>query len=300
MIYSANFSDSEESTTTDYYSMDENLVHSIKDIAVAIQAVVNRTGNHDTSIRLDFSPFKGNTRNTGEVLAFITKLESCFAIKNWGTDHNVEKTGYFAKHLEGPALLWWASVRPSYEENPDATFTDIINDFKKYFIDPNYVALVKKKFFSLQQRSHSISGYVNYYRSIVNQLKNDYVSDEVKMDVFVNGLNDGVAGNVRSFGPTTSEEAITIALSFDNGKAGRIMNSHHKNGPPRNGPNNFNASQLGNGYAPMDIDNVETSRDYSSYKCYRCGKRGHIRAKCPQVKLDGNEGNGRREEHLKD
>lgn len=152
-----------------------------------------------------------------------------------------------------------------------------VDESKKSFIDPNYKMAVKAKFFHVNQRNYTIASYVNHFRSIVNQLGPDYVSDAVKMDVFILGLTDRVAGNVKALNPTTLEQAICRALSFDNGRNPRhvpVIRNHTAG-------NRFSANQLGGGYTPMEVDAV-TTKDYSTYKCYKCGGRGHIKSRSPK------------------
>lgn len=224
--------------------MSDDLAKSMKYIASTLQRLVERRQPNDTSTRIDFSPFRGVSRNASEVLSFLTRLNGCFNIKGWGLDHNVEKIHYFVKHLDGPAMTWWTAVKPAFEENPQLTFKDVLEELKKYFIDPNYMAAVKKTFFSMQQRSPSIPSYVN-------QLDTDYAADEIKMDVFISAPRDDVAGHVRSLRPTTLEDAILSALSLDNGVP-VTRRSHNNRG--------YNASNLGGGHTPMDIDHVEAKK----------------------------------------
>lgn len=93
------------------------------------------------------------------------------------------------------------------------------------------------------------------------------------MDVFLNGLKDDVAGNVRSLKPQGLENTISIALSYDNPNVNRTPGNRYN----RNVRNQFNSNHLGGGYSPMDIDEVQT-KDYSTYECHNCHKRGHIQA----------------------
>ena len=78
--------------------------------------------------------------------------------------------------------------------------------------------------------------------------------------------------------------------------------NNNRNVPYRNGSNNYNANQLGGGYSPMDIDNVETGRDYSYHICYGYGKRGHIKSQCRQGPENKHKSNVGRDENqpLKD
>lgn len=138
------------------------------------------------------------------------------------------------------------------------------------------MSIIKRKFFGMKQTGPSIAGYVTFFRGIVNQLDPDYASDEIKLHVFLNGLKANVSGNVRSLKPQGLEDAISIALSYDNPNVNRAPGNRHT----RDSRNQFNSNHLGSGYSPMDIDEVQT-KHYSTYECYNCHKRGHIQAHCP-------------------
>jgi hypothetical protein len=82
--------------------MDQQFANSIRDIAVALKAIADgRNSNFSyNSTRLDFHPFRGDSKNATEVLAFITKMENCFCIKNWNTvddTHFIDRVNYFVK-----------------------------------------------------------------------------------------------------------------------------------------------------------------------------------------------------------
>lgn len=87
-------------------------------------------------------------------------------VLNWNTldgIHFMDKINYFAKHLDGPALLWWSAVRDGFlQDINENTYEQIIDVFKKYFIDPNYMAIVRRIFFGMKQSNTSIAGYVTF------------------------------------------------------------------------------------------------------------------------------------------
>ena len=225
------------------------------------------------------------------------------------------KAKYVVSLLEGKALTWWRSF--SQTASGDLTtldFVDLETNLKEQFEDVDRELKLRRKLKSLVQQK-SVQSYVNEFRRVQLELGEHALDDGAALFEFLEGLKDHQRQQVLLARPESLEDAILLAERADaaimynrassSGFGGRGSGGYRGNNN-RNNRRRGGYDRSNNGYAPMDIDALESSGKHTGgaggarrdggargkVTCYYCGKPGHVKRQCFKLQRDNKQQSG--------
>jgi hypothetical protein len=95
--------------------------------------------------------------------------------------------------LEGPTIDWWDAYAEAHEEPESINWQEFRNNFRIHDVPFGMMKLKKKEFEDLKQGSMSVNEYVTRFTQLSRYAPDDVDTDEKKQDLFLDGLNDGLA-----------------------------------------------------------------------------------------------------------
>ena len=228
------------------------------------------------------------------------------------------KTRIAAGYLEGPAFLWYQQAAEQWAMWPYTPWETFKQALKARFIMPNADMKYWMEWNSLKQ-DRTVAEYITRFNTTRMVLQ---ITDEnIAMDRFINGLRWKTQTEVRLRGPTSLEEAMSIADRYDTlmtqqsairsaakGTYGAFQDkgNNHAN-PWRNDASTWNGStsyQDDRG-TPMELDMLQGNskpqgNQFYSAKaakrgtfkgtCNYCGRNGHKRLDCRRLQSDMDSG----------
>ena len=133
----------------------------------------------------------------------------------------------------------------------------------------NNEVLLQGRFFAMRQDRRTLQQYVQEMTTICASITREPLPEAVKVPAFMNGLRNGPARTALFKNPpATMREAIDMAI---------LEEQAHNSGlrSPWTKSDHHGHKGQGQSPTPMELDNVEVV-------CFNCGKRGHIKARCPE------------------
>jgi hypothetical protein len=217
------------------------------------------------------------TALTGWLLAMSNYLE---------TQHvnlaSQEAVRYAAAYLKDAALEWYhLQLQQNNSQIPFADFAAFRQALQRYLLPVDPAKTARQAMDQLRQRT-SAQQYVTAFNTLLLQLPD--MSEGGRIHNFVKGLKYHVKREVTLRGPATLSQAMEIAITADN-----ALYNASKEGPRALFGNT--PGQPSNGPAPMELGAHQgvPQGELQSFKCYKCGKEGHVARNC----RSGGEGRGR-------
>ena len=168
---------------------------------------------------------------------------------------------YTMSHLRGKASEWaYSALMADRKAFPSwAIFKDKI---RAMYQPPNNEVLLQARFFGARQAKRSLQEYVQEMRSLSASITVGPIPEHIKVPTFMNGLRHGPSRQAlfRKV-PSTMEEAIQIALVEEQSYNSASATAWYKPSAERTDA------------TPMELGNADVV-------CYKCGKRGHMMARC--------------------
>jgi Ty3 transposon capsid-like protein/Zinc knuckle len=229
-------------------------------------------------------------------------------------DYVMMATTFFA----GTALDWWRGVeRVEGEGIYSWSWTTFSERCIKRFQASNESQLAFQRLIRWKQTGH-ITSYLSVFQALVQQIPLTLLTEQGRVFMFIEGLNQELQKAVRLMQPNTVDEAISIAQRASATSTTPTPPYQSFNRPTYRQPSNpvrsnsqFNRSTTGNRFAPLMLENMEEEatdrlfdpppscnerrrladletsylnteerRLYKENKCFRCKKRGHISKEC--------------------
>jgi hypothetical protein len=206
------------------------------------------------------------------IRAWIFQFEQCMNLNNISS--NYWQTISFM-YFSGTASTWYLS---RFRKSSPMSW----NDYKKQLMaafEPFDVETKVRLQIRKCKQNNSLDDYVNEIRMLLLQL--DSMAERDKIECFLNGLKENTKKWVRFLRPTTLEESIGYAISYDRSYYGEAIEVNEKVGKKK-----FKNSSS----ASFKNDNATTSNNRTAGKvksniiCYACGETGHYKSKCPNRK----------------
>jgi hypothetical protein len=107
--------------------------------------------------------------------------------------NNREKVLIASHQLEGLTIDWWDAYAEAHEEPESINWQEFRNSFRIHDVPFGMMKLKKKEFEDLKQGSMSVNEYVTRFTQLSRYAPDDVDTDEKKQDLFLDGLNDGLA-----------------------------------------------------------------------------------------------------------
>jgi hypothetical protein len=159
-------------------------------------------------LKLAPSPFKGE-RNPDIGEAWLNEIEKRFRVMKCPDEERTELAAYM---LQGPAEIWWASLRRTtyadYEEISWDMFLDAFQE--KYF--PMHIRDAKEsEFLHLEQGSRTVADYEAKFAELGRYAPHICVNERRRTRKFVEGLRGPIRRYVAVQDPSTFATALRLA-----------------------------------------------------------------------------------------
>ena len=209
-----------------------------------------------------------------------------FRVKQYCKLLAVPETNYalFAStYLEGNAIAWWRAHVEDAEANlvtAITTWDEFQTALSRQFTIVNASDAARDRLLILRQTS-SVEEYVREFRNtIVHIVPKLTVEDQIHR--FGAGLKFHIGAEVRLRRPTTLNDAIVIATTYDYLGHSRpqfydpnpTSSSSHVGPTPKSNPMEVDAIRL----APLTVQERDALRRANA--CFRCRKPGHYANQC--------------------
>lgn len=195
---------------------------------------------------------------------------------------------YAVTFMSEDARRWWTAHRQEHVVDTWAKFAKAIAE---KFRDLNAGTRAREQLDRLHQdQFKSVREYAQRFLSVMLEVQGMSVCDQIHR--FKMGLHSRPRLEVELQQPQTLSAAMTIAERIDS-----IERSVRNDRSSRNQPRQFNnyrpeptpttappAATSNSGPVPMQLDTMKFEGKGKGPKCFKCGKRGHVKAKCPERK----------------
>jgi hypothetical protein len=130
--------------------------------------------------------------------------------------NNREKVLFASHQLEGHAADWWDAYVEAHEEPESINWQEFKNTFRSHHVPLGVMKLKKKKFKELKQGSMSVSEYVTHFTHLSRYALDNVDTNEKKQDLFLNGLNDGLAYVLKARDFVNFQDMVDKTLVLEN------------------------------------------------------------------------------------
>ena len=213
--------------------------------------------NPPRPIRMDPPKFDGTAPHT--IVHWLLAVEQCGVAQL--IDDDTRMVSYAMSHLRGKASEWaYSALLANAKAFPSwAIFKTKI---RAMYQPPNNEVLLQARFFGARQAKRSLQDYAQEMRSLSASITLGPIPEHIKVPTFMNGLRHGPSRQAlfRKV-PKTMEEAIEIAMVEEQSYNSASATAYYKPSAERSDA------------TPMELGNADVI-------CFKCGKRGHMMARC--------------------
>jgi hypothetical protein len=165
-----------------------------------------------------------------------------------------------------------------------------VKELRSAFEPINSVLVIRRKIRALKQEQ-SVQQYVYEFRNLVGQVQD--MSEDDMISNFIEGLRDNVRLELHYRAPKSLDEAVKLAVSFDDARGKSIIDESKYYGVP-----------LGSSSTPMELGNYQRSwnangknsgsgksdKSGKQVRCFKCNGKGHYASKCPSRSKEETRG----------
>jgi hypothetical protein len=228
-----------------------------------VESLSSRPVRKKTAVKLDAPKFEGADGN--RLTHWLMAVQRAAAAQL--IDDEDQMVSFAISNLRGKASEWaYSTLLADADAFP--SWQIFQEKIRAMYQPPNNEVLLQGRFFSARQGNRSLQQYVQEMRTLCAAMTQHPLAESVKVPAFMNGLRHGPSRQAlfRKV-PSSMEEAIYIAIveeqSFNAGSS-----------TPWRGSGDRPVSRGHGGPTPMELGSAEVV-------CFNCGKRGHMKARCP-------------------
>ena len=250
-----------------------------------------------TYTNLGGKSFEG-TENVMEIQTWLRTLDRIF---NDMQLDDQRKRQVASRQLKGVALSWWEVVIAGRIEN-EITWNQFKEMLEARFVPASAKTLLLEEFIRLRQGTFNVTEYTHRFEGL-SKYGAMLVADEAsKNDRYIKGLNPGLSRAMLPYVDKTFDQVIDLALKFEQHDKERekyrsFKNNNNKKNKGRYHPYDKRKEEI-ESKKTNDTKTTDTKRKIT---CNHCGKEGHIKPRCPELKggafkcyLCGKEGHIKR------
>ena len=247
--------------------------------------------------------------------SWLSHFEDCAVINEW---NDARKAQFLAVRMRGAALLQLQSLSPDVRGD----YTGLKRALREKFVPKERIELHKAEFRARRrERDEKLPDLASSLRRLVGKAYPEAIpdlQDSLAKDQFIEALEDReIRMRIRESGPKTLDEAVSRALQIEamyeaesrrtKGRSVRVIQEpsqdersafaelpkqntaainqmvhfvqQHQQQQPPSTSGESERKQNGRGLGPNTRDRIQRH-------CFRCHKRGHYIADCPQPSRD--------------
>lgn len=234
----------------------------------------NEVGNRSTaSDKLSLDRFSGRPE---EARTWLTRLEILAGIERWGEERRLVE---FAKALKDDAVDWFVTL----PEATQGSWPALEEAFRSRYCLISSRAEAVKAFKELRQGpSEDVGRFVQRFKALIAQTKNEHMIDEMKVDHFLDKLRPEIRDTLDLFQPLSLEENIKRA-AFLELRTKTAQHSSNSQAPPSvyyPSPPSLSPPSLSPTPSLASRDDTTIASIRGGYACWFCQQPGHTWHQC--------------------
>jgi hypothetical protein len=127
-----------------------------------------------------------------------------------------EKDLFAAHQLYGTAANWWETYCNAHVNVDTITWNEFKARFRTHYVPRGTMKLKKKEFTDLKQGGMTVNEYLNSFIQLSRYAPDDINTDEKKLDVFLNGLNDDIQFQLLNTDYADFQHMVDKAIVIEN------------------------------------------------------------------------------------
>jgi hypothetical protein len=184
-------------------------------------------------------------RKNENVITWLFQMDQIFHNR---PSSDESKLCFVVSCLADAALGWYHSICTTSASGirfPISTWTQFASEITCAFQPPNQQQLLRAKLRTLTQ-SGSIHDYITSFRNVISQVTS--MDEDDKIGYFTFGLRHATKNELTYRAPSTLEEAMNLAFTFDSSKFTASFDTRHHGRPFAK-----DRSNIGHETAPMEL-----------------------------------------------
>jgi hypothetical protein len=130
------------------------------------------------------------------------------------TDH--EKVLFATHQLDGTTANWWETYCNAHVNVNTITWNEFKARFRTHYVPRGTMKLKRKEFEDLRQGGMSVNEYLNSFIQLSRYAPDDINTDEMKQDVFLNGLNNDIQFQLLNTDYADFQHMVDKAIVIEN------------------------------------------------------------------------------------
>lgn len=237
------------------------------------------TKDLEKSLLNDIPIFRGED----DVAAILTWARLAERVGKVLSSNRINKMWLLSGKLQGNASTWFDKYLSQHEEGEE-NLTDMIADFKDYYLPPDFERLLMTELVNLKQIT-SVSVYNRQFDRIVNHLSE--ISQKQLLNLYIEGLKREIRIVVVSTSPLTWLEAQRTADKLDRasyGTARAVKKFIGIESQPRNINKDVTPTyKTQENHKRSRVSTLKGSPPKRPITCWFCRKEGHYQRDCPKM-----------------
>ena len=240
--------------------------------------------------------FEG-TESVMEIQAWLRTLDRIF---NDMQLDDQRKRQVASRQLKGVALSWWEVIIAGRNEN-EITWNQFKEMLEARFVPASAKTILLEEFIKLRQGTLNVTEYTQKFEGLSNYGAMLVADEASKNDRYIKGLNPGLSRAMLPYADRTFDQVIDLALKLEQHdkerEKYRNFKSNNKKDKGRYHPYDKKKEEADN----RKSKDTKANDTKKKLVCHHCGKEGHIKPRCPELKggafkcyLCGKEGHMKR------
>jgi hypothetical protein len=127
-----------------------------------------------------------------------------------------EKVLFATHQLFGTAANWWETYCSTHADVDSITWNEFKAHFRNHYVPRGTMKLKNKEFADLKQDSLIVNECLNSFIQLLRYAPDDINTNEKKLDIFLNGLNDDIQFQLLNTDYADFQHVVDKAIVIEN------------------------------------------------------------------------------------